>query len=283
MQKKLFLLSIALLSAICLWARSASMISFGLRGGGCTYMTTGNADSHIGGGGDFDLGYSCLWNTPNAEVGIHTGLSLGLCTNRFTGKVKSTFTNIDYLGNEIQYTVSSSSVRLNIIRQVQLEIPLMLALRTENMFINIGAKFMMPISDKYEQSMGDLTIDAYYPKPDVHVVNRLITGDASSAKMDVSGNGCLPKYNVLLGLEIGYEWNIQDTHRIGLGFYADISPWSSFKRSDASEVVSVSPIVNPDYPPAEVTIQPICKASVDEMLYCDFGVKVYYGLNIIIH
>lgn len=280
MKKKINLLLIALGISLYATAESSSLWTLGLRGGGNIYMATGDAHAKLGGGGNFDLGYTCYWNTKNAEVGIHTGFTVGYCTSGFTGdNINRQFTNYDYLGYEMQYTVSAHSVKLNIVRQVQIEVPLMLALRTDNMFVNIGAKFMMPVNELYHQSMQDITIDAYYVRPDVHVVNRLITGAADESQIKTSGNGCLPKYNVLLSVEVGYEWTINNRDRIGLGIYADISPWSSFKPSDAKQVIDVAPIDNPDYPPALVSIQPLCISSAKHLLYCDFGVKFYYGIN----
>ena len=182
-------------------AESFSLWTFGLRGGGNIYMTTGDAHTKLGGGGNFDLGYTCYWNTPNAEVGIHTGFTVGCCTSGFTGQnINRQFTNYDYLGNEMQYTISAQSVKLDIVRQVQIEVPLMLALRTDYMFVNVGAKFMMPVNDLYQQNMRDISIDAYYVRPDVHVVNRLITGVANESQINTSGKDCLPKYNVFLSL-----------------------------------------------------------------------------------
>lgn len=280
MKMKINLLLIALSVVFGVSAESSSLWTFGLRGGGNIYMATGDVKSKLGGVGNFDFGYTNYWKTRDVEIGVHTGLSVGYCTSRFSGQnINSQFTNYDYLGNEMRYTVSAQSVKLDIVRQVQIEVPLMLALRINNVFINIGAKFMMPVDELYRQTMHDITIDAYYVRPDVHVINRLITGVADESQINYTGKGCLPKYNVLLGTEIGYEWNIQGRNRIGLGVYADLSPWSSFSTSATANVIEVSSINNPDYPPAQVTIHPLCALSNKHMLYCDFGIKFYYGIN----
>jgi len=278
-QHKLFALITGLAISSALMAQG-DMISFGLRGGGNIYMATGDAHAKLGYGGNFDLAYTHYWLTPDAEVGIRTGITIGACNNHFEGTFNRSFVNRDYEGNDIEYTVSSNSVELKVVRQVQFEIPLMLAVRAENVFINLGVKYMMPIYDKYEQNMNNITIDAYYRGPDVHVTNRLITGLADENQLRFSGKGCIPKHNILFGTEIGYEWAVTPQDRIGLGLYLDISPWSSFQKPDGQYLIDVAPINNPEYPPAKVTIQPLYTASVDKLLYCDFGIKFYYGLNL---
>lgn len=279
MKHKIIAFIVSLFSTSTLLAQG-SMISLGLRGGGNIYMATGDAHAQLGYGGNFDLAYTYYWLTPDAEVGLRLGATIGACNNRFTGRINREFVNRDYEGNDIFYTIKAKSVELNIVRQVQLEIPLMLAVRAENVFVNLGIKFMMPLYDRYEQNMRDITIDAYYPKPDVHVTNRLITGVADESNLDISGKGCIPKYNILLGAEMGYEWALTSKDRIGLGLYLDLSPWSSYQKPDAEHIINVAPIDNPEYPPARVTIQPLNTADVNHLLYCDFGLKLYYGFNL---
>jgi len=276
MPQRLVGLLFVLCSAAVTMAEGSSMWSISLRGGGNTYITLGEVQSKLGIGGNLDMCFTKYWGH-KVDVGLHTGLSFGCCTNGFSTQVNRQFTNYDYLGYKMIYTITADQVTLHISRQFNMEIPLMLAIRKNHVFCNIGGKFMMVLSDSYQQDVKDVTIDAYYELPDVHVINRLITGITDGA--DYSGKNCLPKYNVLVSAEIGYEWPLRNGGLLGLGIYADYSPWNSHKTTFAKEIIEVAPIIDSDYPPASVTVHPLAASSISKLNFCDFGLKIYYGIE----
>lgn len=252
-----------------------SLISFGLRGGSCFYLTGHPQKPHLGYQGLFDFGFAYLWKGYSCEIGLKTGVSVGYSATIIRKNEDRTFTNTDYLGYDILYHTQGTFEQRN--QQVQLEIPLMFAIRANGFVWNIGPKLMFPIWNAYRQEVHNINIDAYYSVTDVHIPNELITGECSNHITNI-GKNILPAFNVLVSTEIGYEWNLQK-HRIGLMAYYDVAPWSTHKQSD-EPLIEVAPISNPAYPPAEVTIHPLSN-SFQTLLYMDFGLKFYYGLNIL--
>lgn len=254
------------------------MPSFAVRGGGNMYLTNGNPTSQMGYQAMFDLGYSMYSRFNQMEMGFKTGISVGYATANFSKDYHRTFTNTDYLGFDWQYTVDAHNITLSS-QQVVIEVPVMFALRTYTWFLNIGAKFMTPVLyNTYTQTINDYTIDAYFERTDVHVINQLITGKITEPKK--TGNNCLPKYNILFGFETGREWTLENKDRIGLGVYFDIAPWCSKAPGSSSSgyLIDVAPITDPINPPAVVTVN-LLSCEMERMMMMDFGIKLYYGIN----
>lgn len=270
--RKIIISLLALCLTTSLWAQS-SLISFGLRGGGSIYLTDKSVQGAFGGQGIFDFGYTHYWMLrTGCELGIRTGVDFGYSGQLLTGDYQDSFVNTDYLGYKIQYN-TSAAYKQNI-HQLQVEVPLMFALRADGFYMNVGAKFMMPVWSQYEQILSEAHIKAYYEVTDVWVRDQVITGILDS-EHKLSGKGYIPQYNVLASLEIGHEWKF-NKHRVGLGIYIDAAPWSYSKPTEERPTIEVSPISNPDNPPAQVTVHPI--PFTGKLHYMDFGIKVYYGI-----
>lgn len=272
---KRILISLFVLGLTTVVFAQSSLISFGLRGGGVIYLTNDNMDSRFGGQGIFDFGYTYYWSLPSeCEVGIRTGLNFGYSGLSASGEHHDTFVNTDYLGYKMQYQTSANYQQR--IHQLQLEIPLMFALRTDGIFVNVGAKFMMPVWSQCNQTLSNASINAYYEVTDVWVKNQAITG-VVNLDDKYSYKDCVPLFNILASVEIGHEWNF-DRYRVGLGIYLDIAPWSYSKQTEELPLIEVSPISNPTNPPAQVSTHPI--PIIGNTNYLDVGLKIYYGFNL---
>ncbi len=262
-------------------AQSFSEISFGLRGGASAILSSPAAKGKIGPDGLFDLNYACYWQTNGtAQIGIKTGANFGWSSNKFQNPLNETFSNVDYEGNTIDYTVTSSLVEEKT-SNWRMEIPFMLAIRADGFFFEIGPKFVLTLADSYEQTFSDLNIDAYYSLRDVHVRNELITGVLDQNQYSLSGKGVMPMYNMYVGLSLGYEWNVGGNNRIGLGAFFDICPLNNFSvRNHPENVVTVSPIIDPTNPPAVVNINLLSDVSSEKLMPMSFGLKFYYALDL---
>lgn len=275
--QKVFISLLVLCLTTSLWAQS-SLISLGVRGGGSIYLTDKSVQGNTGGQGMFDFGYTYFWKIrTGCELGIRTGVDFGYSGQSLKGDHEDSFVNTDYLGYRIQY--NTKAVYKQNVHQLQVEVPLMFALRTNGFYMNVGAKFMMPVWSQYKQVFSEAHINAYYEVTDVWVRDKVITGILDS-EYKLSGKEHLPQYNVLASLELGYEWNF-NKYRVGLGIYIDASPWSYSKPIEDGPIIEVSPISDPNNPPAQVIVHPIpITGKFHDM---DFGIKVYYGINLYSH
>ena len=87
----------------------------------------------------------------------------------------------------------------------------------------------------------------------------------------------LPKYNLLLAAEAGWEFALSGNHSLGVQAYADIGLWSPKTTiTDVPTFINVYPIeaVNT---PAEVSVS---AAPIDPKRYIAVGLRVYYKFQL---
>ena len=251
-------------------------VQVGARAGGNLLTGSNDVQSLIGGQAGVDVSYSIRW-TVGGDIGI--GPKIGVGFSRTGGGVAKndiyeTFTNVDYLGHPMDYTVTAQAEQRY--QHLQVEVPLMLSLQLHRFIINIGGKFLYTVSGTTNQTITKWDITALYTEYNVPVHNEVITGVLSDEQARYTGQSNLPKMRALVGAEIGYEWEVGDCHFVGLSAYFDYGVWAGEGISSAGPFISVSPIINPANPQAEVRVgllQPIYSPKVG---YMDFGVKVYY-------
>lgn len=279
-----YILSAMLLCTSIMMAQS-HVIGVGIRGGGAHFLQKMQADEvkrQTGGNANLDLNYTCYFPTWTAlECGVRTGLSLGYSTSGLKGSLHETFTNTDYLGNTIEYTVDFESVKERT-QELQLEIPIMAALRWKGLVANVGPKLMIPVWRRATQEHSMPTVDAYYPDFDVHVTDATITGTvANPDEMNGQGQWCTPVFNFMLGFELGYEWRVKKQHLLGLMATLNISAAGVYNNKADGKVVSVSDITDPDNPVPSISFKSLSEATVNNMHPLDFGLKFYYAFEII--
>ena len=283
--RKIALLICTLYSVLCtpLWAQT-SMLSIGVRGGGQTYLPTaavganGEIKPGIGGTGGLDLRYTYYGSVgAQAELGCAIGAGFGYGVAPLKGSNTDNFTNTDYLGNRMDYTVTSDFTQRD--KFAKIDVSLLFAMRFGGVTLNIGPRFMMPLSATRTLTVNEANIDAYYPAYDVHVVNQLITGKLETPYTENRPSN-LPRMNVLVAAEIGYEWRF-NRHALGVQLFAEAAVWS--KQSPISNVqspiISVAPISNANDPVPSVTVGSV-ESFVAHRRYLDFGIRAYYAFNI---
>ena len=260
-----------------------SMLSIGVRGGGQTYLptaavgATGEVKPGIGGAGALDVRYTFYGNlTDRFGLGVAVGAGIGYGATNMKGKNSDTYSNTDYLGNKMDYTVNSTYLLTD--RFAKADVSLLLALSFYHVTLHIGPRFMLPFAASSTATITQASIDAYYPLYDVHVVDQLITGKLETPYSQPVPSS-LPAYHVLMALEIGYEWHLTDRHILGLQAFADIAVWSpkSPMTNHQSPIIRVAPIRNANDPVPSVTVN--APSSITNRRYLDFGIRAYYAFS----
>ena len=274
---------ICILCAVLCMSLSAqtSVLSIGVNGGGQTWLpsTAKGAPKDVKGGlgfsGVLDVRYTLYGRLNDAvELGFGIGGGVGYGSSDIRGTHTDAFVNTDYLGFEMDYTANGVFRQTD--RFAQAEASLLLAMRFGKVTLNIGPRFMMPFATSRTFTLREATIDAYYPQFNVHVINEQVTGYIPTPYIRKE-TSTSPAYNVLMVLEVGYEWQISDQHSIGLQAYADLGVWNSYSNvTAATPLISVTPITDDATPEPTVTL-----GSPENWLtgrrYLDFGIRAYYA------
>ena len=261
-----------------------SMFSIGVRGGGQTFLSSATDPSSsvhgaFGGAGTLDLRYTFYgYLTEQIGMGFALGAGAGYGTTALAGNRTDTYSNTDYLGKQMDYTIPSTFKQTA--QFARAEATLMMAFCFGNVTVNIGPRFMMPFAAKSTLTITDVSIDAYYPEYYVHVVNKPISGYLATPYSQTV-TSALPKYNVLMSAELGYEWCFDEKNCLGVQLYADVSVWNNYTANPpaATPLVVVAPITDAVNPVPEVTVNSSA-LTVNSMRYLDFGLRVYYAFSI---
>lgn len=261
-----------------------SLIGIGVRGGGQMYLassasTTGDINSAIGGVGGIDLRYTFHgFFTDRIGMGFVVGVGLGYGSTKLKGTNTDQYTNYDYLLNRIEYTVDSKFHQTT--KFTQANASLMLAFCFGNFTFNIGPRFMMPVSPSSTLTFDEAHINAYYPKYDVNVRDQLVTGVLSTPATQ-SVSSLTPAYDVLLGAELGYEWNITDKTSLGIQLFADISVWSNHTPYTINNkpLIQVGKISDALNPVPTVTVNTI-DGRIGSLRYLDFGLRAFVAFSV---
>ena len=265
-----------------------SMVSIGVRGGGQTYLASttdpsSSVQGTFGAAGTVDLRYTfygCL--TDRFGIGFTLGAGVGYGSTGIKGNHTDTYTNFDYLGNQMDYTVSSAFKQTD--RFAKGEATLMASFCFGNVILNVGPRFMIPFSASSSLTITEANIDAYYPAYNVHVVNEQITGKLETPYTNHKSEIINHKYSVLIAAELGYEWYFNAKSCLGFQLYADVSVWD--KKGDGLPVtgygaplIGVGSITDADNPIPSITVGSI-EPLISNRRYLDFGIRLYYGFSV---
>ena len=264
------------------------MVSIGVRGGGQTYLASttdpsSSVQGTFGAAGTVDLRYTfygCL--TDRFGIGFTLGAGVGYGSTGIKGNHTDTYTNFDYLGNQINYTVSSAFKQTN--RFAKGEATLMASFCFGNVILNVGPRFMMPFSASSSLTITEAKIDAYYPAYNIHVVNEQITGKLETPYTNQKSQFKNPKYSVLMCAELGYEWYFNAKSCLGFQLYADVSVWDkkaspSPVTDNPSPLIQVAPITDALNPVPTIKVGD-ANPLISSRRYLDFGVRVYYAFSV---
>ena len=257
-------------------------ISTGLRGGAGINLVKGNSlKSQLEPSGMLDVDYTYYWRLRHLELGIQTGVLVGYTSGGYLSSINEAYSNTDYLGNQMDYTITASRV-FEQTHSVAIEVPVMFALRWQGLVFNAGVKVQVPVwySNK-QQISDDLSIAATYPAYGVTLVNQPITGCLNAADLMTSGRQDVADVSLLLSTEIGYEWTLTPADRVGLVAYFDGAPYCHMKSSNAAtNIIQVAPISDATNPVPAVAVNTLVGTRVQQMNYLAFGVKVYYRFDV---
>ena len=274
------------LCAGCIGALAqTSMLSIGVRGGGQTYLptaavgATGEVKPGIGGAGALDVRYTFYGQlTDRFELGFAISAGIGYGTTGIKGTNMDSYTNIDYLGNKMDYSIDATYSLKD--QFAKADMSLLLAMRFGGVTLNLGPRFMLPFATSSALTIRSASIDVYYPLYDVHVTDQLITGKLTTP-YTLPHTAIIPRYSLLVAAEIGYEWSLSEQSSLGLQLYADVGVWNSAGKNPApiTPLIQVSPITSQENPVPTVTVGDIAPM-IKELRYIDFGVRVYYAFSI---
>ena len=261
--------------------QAQSQLAIGVRGGGQLWLpktTDGATEVHgtMGGDGLLDIRYAYLGRVGQSfELGATAGIGLGYGGAGIHGKSSAAFTNIDYLGNTMNYTTSATFRQKESF--ARMDVSLMLAMRAGGFVLNIGPRLMVPFAAQSKLTIDEATIAAYYPQYKVTVTNEIITGVLETPYQTPITNHQSP-ITLLLGLEAGYEFPVGN-NALGIQAFADLGLWTSRSpiTDNPSPLISVSPITDIGTP-AEVTVGSP-DALVSSRRLVDFGLRVYYAFS----
>lgn len=261
-----------------------SVLSVGVRGGGQMWLPSAatGATADVRGGlgytGALDLRYTFYSAvSDNIHLGFAIGAGAGYGTTALQGSNVDVFSNTDYLGNLIDYTATTAFRQTG--QWAKAEASLLLAMRFGGVTVNTGPRFMMPFAASHRLKVTQSTIDAYFPRYNVHVVNERTTGVLPTPYMRQE-NVSQPQYNLLIAAEIGYEWTF-DKHIIGVQAYMDCGVWNTNNVSamPLTRLVSVAPIIDASNPPPTVTVVSP-EMYIAGRRYLDFGIRAYYAFSV---
>ena len=263
-----------------MWATAQSLVSFGAHGGVDFLMPKSEIPmrSKLGMAGLFDIGYTFYVPGRALDCGLHIGLSGGYAANVTRFEFEQQFTNFDYLGNEMQYATSGAMSAS--LQRFYVEMPLMLALRSNHFVLQLGAKAQYTLRSKTVSAIEETLIDAYYVPYDVHVVNELITGKVPAEMLKSEQAGGAPLFSVAAAGRIGYEGSVGTNGKLGIMLYVDYSVWNNYTNTGLGEpVLSVHAIANPSYPVPDVTINNALYSFVTRIHPLQAGISFYYGIE----
>jgi len=209
------------------------------------------------------------------SLGVKSGLNAAWLRPTFTGDLTDIFENTDYEGNKLRYTTVANGVKYQQ-NAVTFDIPLMLAVQTNCFYFNVGAKFIIPVWNRYTQTIGEANIYAYSPTLDKTFTNDPTTGVISEEQMNISGHENVHPLYISFGIEFGWAFEIKDHHHIGVEIFADaLMDGVGGNVTNNHTVVEVSPIsqqgVNPD-----VTVNTLPSCYYYQFQYPKLGVKLTY-------
>lgn len=264
--------------------RGFHRIGLGARGGFSSHLQDAEKDFgkwKVGWMAAFDFEYAYYFSKKHIQkpwLGIKTGVSLVFARNPLQSDATRLYATSDPEGTEMQYEVYADDVKEHD-GQLQLEIPLMFSLLHKGLFFNIGPKFMIPLYAPYRQKIDNATIIARYPQYGGYpITDEVITGVATPDVMDTKGTWDRSKFDIMIGAEIGYEWELK-RGALGLGVFADYSVFNTFKNDPAKE--NLLRVSVPDVEtPAVVSAVSATDNFASRIGYFDVGVKLIYNFNI---
>ena len=256
--------------------KAIDRFTIGIRGGMASLMqqTVNNTEKNFGFDALLDIQYAHYWITKKEHrVGLLVGLSAGYGQGGLHNGVDESYTLKSPENEDVKYDVKTENIK-ETDRQIQLEVPLMFSLVTKKgFFLNFGPRFMLPVYTPYKETLVKPDIKATFPWG-VVVPNEIATGKVQ--KLDYTGTSAQSmKLNVMLGVELGYEWFFKSGNSLGLGAYANYSVYNMFKQQTQNKgLIDITPAA-----PTKVDVYSATDTYTSKMGYLDAGLKLAYHFN----
>ena len=248
----------------------------GIRGG---FASTVYPNFPLGFDAMLDLRYAHYWaaheNAP--YLGIMTGLSAGYMYTH-----QATVLDSKFQAGDINYHVTATDVDQTT-HQVLLELPVMFSMVTQGgFFLNVGPKLMLPVYNPVKQTLNYPTITAYLPELNGEPIkNEVITGLVTADQCELKGRASNElKIGLAAGLELGYEFSLNNGHSIDLGIYASYGSYF-YKTTGVPEGQIISVVAPNDNSVAQVTVNQISEAMTHKLGHFDTGIKFSYNFDFI--
>ena len=256
------------------------ILRVGLAGGGGLHLTPADCvmKSNVGGGGALAFDYAFYKSFDKVDLGLRTGLDLGYMYLPYHAEFAQQYSNMDYLGNQVDYT--TSGVVDVVQNQLYASLPLMFALRTHGFVCNIGVRLQMPFYQTGKQQLSNPLVQAYYPKYDVTVTNELITGIVTDEQLSMPLASSPVFLECYASAEIGYEHRLNAKGAIGCAAYVHAGVWNALPKATDKPVIQVAPITDKVKPVPTVTVNDAYTSLLTSYTPLQFGVKVYYAFSL---
>lgn len=276
--KRPVIIVLAMLSCTIMMAQSSGL-SIGITPAGWMGWMTKDVSCSGGYRYGVNVDYTCRWTlkNTNTQLGFLFGVDASRAAVSFIDDTHETFTNTDYLGNRMDYeTMTHVTERVS---AYYISVPLMFSMRHRGFTFSVGPQFMMPLAERFTQTLSDTHIYATYTRYEVQLRDELISGRLPQATYSGS-ESVLPKYNVQVGVELGYDWNLAKHHAIGVQLFAHYGVWNNYtSQQSESTFLYVAPILSPENPTPEVTVNGLRTPLAGSMNSLDCGIRVTYSFE----
>ena len=254
--------------------------TIGLRGGYANNLSKAADAKHpFGYDAMLDLQYAHYWakSADQCRLGLLVGVGIGYLQSGLQQSLNEQFT-ANTSDGDIRYTITADEVK-DKVGQLQLEVPVMFSMITPGgFFLNAGPKVLLPVYTPSHQTITNPTVDAFFEEEGVHVVNEAVTGVVTDAQQDLKSSAANNlKVNILLGVELGYEFRLQSGYSIGLGAYANYGLWNAYKGTGDGSVFSLT--APEGAANATIDISTLTNAKATKIGYVDAGVKLTFNFD----
>lgn len=255
-------------------------LSVGVKAGTAYYTTNSDAKGQFGPSLGVTVNYSCLWKIAysTTQMGLMTGVGAAWSQTGLTMDWQTQYTNTDYLGRKMQYSLQGKAVQKD--QQFQVEVPLMYSLSLSGFRLNVGPQFMLVLPRSYSLSLNDMSSQVEFLDYGVTLTNDAISGKLPADRMTQSGKTLTPAMNLCLSVQVGYEFNLNEQHALGLMAFLDYGLWNNYSNANPiNRIVDIAPITDSRTEVPEVTIYDLNTAFVSKVNYLSFGLRFYWNMS----
>lgn len=253
--------------------------SIALRAGFASTMAKPTPAIPMGFDARFDLQYAHYWKTQNQKslVGLLIGASIGyMQTNRDIVWDETWTANTS--DGDVLYHVTADNIR-ETNQQLQVEVPVMLALMTEGGFyFNVGPRVMLPIRTPFKQVINNGHISATDLETTDVMLDNVIYGKLTEDQTNITGM-TKQQFDITLmvGLELGHEFRFASGNSFGFGLYANYGVYSTYSNRPLGTIIDVTA---PNYDKiATVDVYSMTDAYTTKMGHLDVGVKLSFNFD----